>query len=296
MNILNYIHYIINYIIIIICVYLYYKGSLTLNRIIIFIIVFLMIYGYSRLPVLMGYIFSNSKVQKYIQDHKTYFHKILLMLLNIYRWINPFIVLLAYTDKCLYWINRYVTNTSLVHYNFIIYVLMKYYVMLGLIKLLIHKYYNFWFKLGRLTIVEILFKRMYGLVLSILIFTDVLNYIIGVLSQYSVWIYVLIYYVISTFCVMWELLYFYYLEYKIKLKYKKLAYIIILFNENFKTYTKINIILTSRLYFLWFGRVISNLFKILVPEESNFQEDFLHIMKIREGTFLWKAVYCIINH
>jgi hypothetical protein len=59
----------------------------------------------------------------------------------------------------------------------------------------------------------------------------------------------------------------------------------ILFNENFKTYTKINIIVTSRLYYTLFGRLISNFCKILFPLESNFQEDYMEITKVREGTF-----------
>jgi len=136
----NYINYIIKILILLIWIYLFYIGSLTLNRIIIFIIVFLLIYTYSRFSLFINHIFLNEKLTKYVEDNKKIFFKILYVLLEIHRWINPFIVFLVYTDKWLYRINRYVTGTKYIHYNFIVYVLFKYIVFLGLIKFIIYKF------------------------------------------------------------------------------------------------------------------------------------------------------------
>jgi len=78
--------YVFGYILFIL--YLYYVdyvGSLTLNRILIFILV------YSRGARLIFYIFSNNKtLKKYIKDNNATFYKILYVLLMI----NPFIVFL----------------------------------------------------------------------------------------------------------------------------------------------------------------------------------------------------------
>ena len=308
--ILNYIHYVVNFIIIIIWVYLYSIGSLTLNRIIIFIIVFLMIYVYSRGSLLIYNIFLNKKVKKHVEKHKEFYLKVTYILLYLYRWINPVIVFLAYTDKWLYRINRYITSTSLVHYNFFIYLLMKYYVMFGLIKWIVHKYYNFWLNLNNKTIIEILFKRMYGLILSILIFTDILNNVMELLSQYSVLIYVLIYYVISTFCVIIELLnYYYYNNFQkwilslLHLKLLKkifnylnifelykyfLAFVLTVIGklgESFEKFTKMHVIMFLRSQFSLLGRIITDLLDILVPKESNFKERLLYVQKFSETSF-----------
>ena len=270
-------------------VYFYVTGSLVLNRILIFIMVFFLIYSYSRLWFFINYILNNKKVKKYVQARKAMFNKLFYVLLAVHKWINPFIIFLTYTDKWLYKINRYVTGTRFIHYNFIIYVIMKYYVMFGLIKLIIYKYYNLWYKLYSLTIIEILFKRMYGLILSILIFTDLCNNIINILSQYNVWIYVLVYYIISTLCLAWELFYFYYFWYKImmwyNMGYKKIASLINDFNINFEEYTKMYEILFLRSQFTWLGNIVTSLLELLFPEESNFKEDYVSIKKVREGTF-----------
>lgn len=282
-NIFTIVNYVIKGFIIIIWAYFIYNELLTLNRILIFIVVFFIIYGYSRFAVVINYIFLNKNIIKYIKDHNAFFIRMLYVLLDVHRWINPFIVFLVYTDKCLYKINRYITGTRFIHYNFVIYVLAKYLIMFGLIKLIIYKYYNFWYKLYKLTIVDILFKRMYGLILSILIFTDLFNNIIGFLSQYSVWIYILIYYVLSTLCVMWELLYFYY-DYKIV--YKKIEYIMFLFNNNFQEYTKMDITIFLRSQFTWLGRIINDILEILIPKENNFKEKLLSITKVSDTGFV----------
>ncbi len=283
MQIYNILNYIIKISIFIIWIYLYYTESLTLNRIFIFIVVFLLIYGYSRFAVLINFIFLNEKVIKYINDNKEKIQKMLYVLLNVYKWINPFIVFLAYTDKWLYKINRYITGTKYIRYNFIVYVLLKYLAMFGLVKLIIYKYYDLWYKLYHLTIVEILFKRMFGLILSILIFSDILNNVIGLLSHYSIWIYVFIYYVLSILCVIWELLYYSFLSYQIN--NRKVAYLIYLFDKNLQCYTKMNVSIFLRSQFTWLGRIITDILEILIPKENNFKEDYLHLTKVKKGSY-----------
>ena len=206
---ITYIKHLIKVVIILIWIYLIYTGSLTLNRVFTFTITCVIMIGYSRVLVFINYIYEKAKVQQYILDNSEKFYKILYFLFKIHKWKNPLIVFLNYTDTCLYKINRYVTSTKLIHYNFLIYVLIKYLIMFGLLKLMIYKFLNLWYKLLDLTIIEILFKRMYGLIISVLIFTDIINNIVIYLSHYNILVYILIYYIISIFCIMWELLYFY---------------------------------------------------------------------------------------
>ena len=249
---------------------------------------FLIIYVYSRFVYIINYIFLNKNIIKYIQNNNENSHKILYIFMEIYKWKNPLIIFLIYTDKLLYKIVRYISGTKFINYNFVIYVMVKYFLMFGLLKYIVYKYYSFWNKLYNLTIIEILFKRMYGLILSILIFTDFFNNIISYLSHYGIWVYILIYYVISSICVIWELLYFYYLANKIFNVNKNFAYLIYLFNKNFEIFTKINNAIFLRSQYTWSGRIITDFLDILVPDvsrKSNFKEEYLSLNKVKEGSF-----------
>jgi hypothetical protein len=258
-----------------------------------FIIVFFLIYGYNRCIALINTVFLNERVIQYIKNNKILFNKILYILLEIFRWINPLVVVLVCTDTWLYQLNRYITGTRFIRYNFIVYVLAKYILMFGLLKLIIYKYYNFWDKLFGLTIVDILFKRMYGLILSILIFSDLFNYILNILSYYNILIYVCIYYVISILCVIWELLYFYYLNEKVvlrlyKIGYEKTAYLIFLFDQNFQSYTKMYKILFYRNQYTWIGRIAAHILKNLVPDisqKTNFKEEYISLEKFSDTSY-----------
>lgn len=292
-TIYNFLNFIIKFLVILIWIYLYNIGSLTLNRILVFILVFCLIYGYNRFLAVINSIFLNKKVIKYIIDNKVYFNKILNILLKIFKWINPFIIFLIYTDKWLYKLNRYMTSTRFVHYNFIFYVLAKYLLMFGLLKFILYKFYSFWETIFGLTIFEILFKRMYGLILSILIFSNILNYIMNILS-YNILIYILIYYVISIACIIWELLYFYYIRFYVMAKlyhlgYKTIASWIFLFDRQFVNDTKMNNLLIFRMHYSWLGHIILKLLQILVPDisqESNFQEDYISFERMSETGFM----------
>ena len=297
MDKLNIINNIIRGIIVVIWIYLIYNGSLTLSRVLLFILVCVIMIGYNRGIALIIYIFE--RVQQWFRDNKEISYKIFYMLIEIHKWINPFMYFLAYTDKCLYKLNRYVSGTKWVRYNFIIYILMKYLIMFGLLKLILYKYYILWYNWESLTIIDILFKRMYGLILSVLIFTDIINYI----SHNSIFVYILIYYVLSIFCAIWELSSYYYnfiskfiiINYKLnKLnRLKRLKYILTIlfifirkFDFLLKNKIKMNIIIYLRNYFTWIGRIIICLLKILVTDGTqrvNCKEKYLQLVK-GEGT------------
>ena len=117
---LNLWNYIFKGFVIFLWIYLYYTGSITINRIIIFLIVFGFIVGYSRFLFYIDYVFKKDKVKNFINNNETIFHKILNILLVWQKWHNPFIPLLTYTDKCLFYLNRYITGTRLLNYNFVI--------------------------------------------------------------------------------------------------------------------------------------------------------------------------------
>jgi hypothetical protein len=74
-------NYIIKGLIIILWIYLYNTGSITINRLIIFIIVFGVIVGYSRVLYYIDYVFKKDEVKSYIKNNEAKFYKILDILL-----------------------------------------------------------------------------------------------------------------------------------------------------------------------------------------------------------------------
>ena len=270
--------------IILLWIYLYYTGSITINRIIIFLIVFGFFAGYSRFIFYIDYVFKKDQIHNYIKYNEVKIYKLLNILLIWQKWHNPLIPLLTYTDKCLFKLNRYITGTILLRYNFIIYVLVKYLLMFGLIKLILYKYYRLWDKFYNLTIIDILFNRMYGLILSVLIFTDIFNKIILYVSNYGygIWLYIIIYYIVSILCIIWELIFYNipinYLGFLInKLKLYGLVY------SYFARYTKMNIIISYRNEYSWVGRIILNIISILIPEKKNFHEEWMSVEEFSKG-------------
>jgi hypothetical protein len=266
--------------IILLWIYLYNTESITINRIIIFIIVFGLVAVYSRFIYYIDYIFKKN----YIKNNEKRFYKILDILLIWQKWHNPLIPFLTYTDKCLFYLNRYITGTKLLRYNFAIYVIVKYILMFGFIKLILYKYYRLWDKFYNLTIIDILFKRMYGLILSVLIFTDIFNNILLYVSNYGygIWSYIIIYYIISILCIIWELIFFNiplkYLGFIInKLKLYGLVY------SYFARYTKMNIIISYRNEYTWVGRIIFNIISILIPEKKTFHEEWMSVEEFSKG-------------
>jgi len=90
---LNLWNYIFKGFVIFLWIYLYYTGSITINRIIIFLIVFGFIVGYSRFLFYIDYVFKKDKVKNFINNNETIFHKILNILLV---WQNDIIRLSNY--------------------------------------------------------------------------------------------------------------------------------------------------------------------------------------------------------
>lgn len=84
-NISDFLNYAIKFILIILCVYFYATGSLSWNRLVIFIIVFLIITGYVWITQLIFDFFNNKKVQNYVKSHDKFFRKLLYILLEIHR-------------------------------------------------------------------------------------------------------------------------------------------------------------------------------------------------------------------
>ena len=84
-NISDLLNYIIKILIVVTCIYLYNNESLTIHRIILFIIVFLLILIYSRVPFLIVDIFNNKRVKAYIKINSEIFLKIVYILLEVYK-------------------------------------------------------------------------------------------------------------------------------------------------------------------------------------------------------------------
>ena len=127
---------------------------------------------------------------------------------------------------------------------------------------------------------------MYGLILSVLIFTDIFNNILLYVSQYGygIWSYIIIYYIISILYMICELLFFStfkfikYLDFIInKFKLYGLIY------SYFSRYTKMNIVIGYRNDYTWSGQIILNIISILIPEKKTFHEEWMSVEVFSKG-------------
>ena len=79
MDNLNLWNYVLKVCIIVLFIYLYYIGSITINRIIMFIVVLCVIVGYSWLAGCIVDLFRNKKIKSYVQDNNKLFFKLISM-------------------------------------------------------------------------------------------------------------------------------------------------------------------------------------------------------------------------
>jgi hypothetical protein len=172
-NILNNKIYLI---ILIIFILFFILDWITLNRLLLFFLILLIIKIYK---IFIYYIeLTNYKIKN---------TKILNFLIFFNKWKNPILILLLKIDEIIFDI---ISNNNNKFYNIIIYLILI--LIINPIKILHHKFYNILWLWKYNNIYTILFNRMFGLILSILIFTNILNYIKYTLGI-SIWLIIYIY-------------------------------------------------------------------------------------------------------
>lgn len=194
-------------IIIFVWTYLLYNGNITYERLILFIYVFLFIYIYIYILKfievgLMKYFTKIFGKKKFLLIQTIYF----LIILNIFK--NPIIFILYYIDFMLFnFFNK--LNYKLLNYKFFSFFLIFTInnLLINPIKLIIEMFYNWINKLKNLSFLDLLFKRIEGLIFSILIFTDINKKIVGFLMHLG-YFYIFIYtYIFLIFlCILIQLI------------------------------------------------------------------------------------------
>ena len=170
-----------SYIIVTVWIILYVMGGITIERLIRFVIIMLIVVIYTRVllklekkdDVLDRIYKERIEKKKGIKG----LNKIYKLLIIINKYKNPVIWILCKIENRSFSIMRKVTyrykeNPKI---KYLIYVILK--GMTNPFIIILNKYYKTIIKWKSLTLKEIIFKRMYGLILSVLIFTNIMEII-----------------------------------------------------------------------------------------------------------------------
>ena len=274
---LTYKKLIIRAILIISWVILYNNHMLTLDRIKIFIFLIFIILIYK---IIYNY-FEN--IYQELRDEGTFYltrlkydpynawlNKIIYILLFIQKWRNPFLVFLAYTDKKIFYVMRYIYE-FLRSYGmkqekreiinlFIIYIL-----FLGTIKIIFGRLYLIVGKWLTLSFTDVFFNRIYGTLISILVFSDVIYflrlYIInGILGC------LLLYFSVSIIFICIELFYIFEM-YPEKTRY--FGRFMLTIRNSLYTYITIDLTIYHRMHYTILGRIITIISEIILDLEED---------------------------
>ena len=155
----NYILYLINFLILASWLVFIYFNLITINRLIFFFEV-------------LFFIFFYKLVIKFTKNIKIDDIKVLNFLINFNKYKNPLLLFLLKFEEFIFDFLCNYTNKLLIYLIFIIYIF-----IINPIKVLLYKYYklfNLWITNKYYTII---INRMFGLILSILIFTNIIMYL-----------------------------------------------------------------------------------------------------------------------
>lgn len=186
-------------VIIIFWILLLIEGYITENRLITFCEILIIISIYKIIHKNIDILYKNFNL-KISQE----------ILLTIYKYKNPLIWLIIEMELkifyIMYWLKQ--KNVSTIYINIMYNILYNFTGFDGL-KIVLYKIYKVLNDWKTYTIYEIIFKRMYGMILSILIFTNIIQLIIiickTISTSYILWFYILlllISYLINTYSII----------------------------------------------------------------------------------------------
>lgn len=153
---------------------LLYIGILSFDRIIKFLIILLVIYLYKYIHTLLPNF--NYKLLYNILDKNIYIFLNFLFILSI---LNN-IILFMYTkfELIIYDLIEQISYSKILNINKQYIILLLISIFITSFKLILTKFYIILSLWKNLTVIQILFKRMYGLILSVLIFTNFIDFIL----------------------------------------------------------------------------------------------------------------------
>jgi len=274
---LNYKKYIIRGFLIISWVILYNNNMVTLDRIkiFVFLIFIILIYKiiYNYLEDIYKELRDESKFYltrvKYT-PYKLFFNRIIYILLFIQKWRNPFLVFLLYTDKKIFNVMRYIyeilRNYGVKQENREIFnVVIIYILFLGTIKVLFGRFYIMIGKWSLISFTDVFFNRIYGTLISILVFSDLIYfckiYIMnGILGCF------LLYLGVSWIFICIEL---FYILNKYPENTRYIGKILLSIRDSLYTYITIDLTIYHRMHYTILGRIITIISEVILDLEED---------------------------
>lgn len=185
------------YVFVISWVLLILYGKVTIIRLCIFFIILIMIYIYKHIIKYVKNINENevSELNKKLKMvHKDKLNKLLYVLTKISIITNIILYYVPRMELILYKVFDKIKNKGNLQLKKVILMLLLSILVLPW-KYLIRKWYKIWNNFQNLTMYEILCNRIYGSLLSVLIFTDVINFVINICGS-RIMLYILVYMVL----------------------------------------------------------------------------------------------------
>ena len=269
---------VIRFFLIICWIFIYNNSMLTFDRIIIFIFLIIIILVYKIIYNYLEGIYQGLRdeasyyvVRRQYEPYIHYLHKIIYILFFLQKWRNPFLVFLLYTDKKIFSVMRFV-------YEFcrskgfnqeireIFYMSIIYICYLGTIKVLFGRFYLMLGKWSKLSFIDILFNRIYGLLISILIFSDLINILKMFIITNGLLGCLIIYFSISLILISIELFYIFN-KYPDNTKYS--GKFMLLIRNSLYTYLTIDLTIYHRMHYTILGRIITIISEIILDLEED---------------------------
>lgn len=308
----NYKKLIIRLILILCWFYIYNNDMLTFDRIIIFIFIIILILIYKVLYNYLEDIYKNLReeatyylVRAKYEPYIYHLNKVIYILLFIQKWRNPALVFLLYTDKKIYKVMRFFYEFLIkyglkqeireIFYMFIIYIF-----YFGTIKVLFGRFYIMLGKWSKLSFLDVLFNRIYGLIISILIFSDVVDIFKTFIITNGVLGCLLVYFSISLIIILIELLYIFRM-YPENIKYS--GKILLLIRNSLYTYVTIDLTIYHRMHYTILGRIITIISEIILDLEEDDAKflpyaivgSYITSVRLKKGSYIrlkYRYRYC----
>ena len=161
---------------------LLFDGKITVKRLIVFFIIIIIIYIYKWLYI------NIWKINNYININQ-------MILLKIYKYKNPLILILIKMEIKIFYIIYNLKKKSINPWLVkLIYNILYNITGINGLKIVLYKFYNILEHWISNKMYELIFQRMFGMILSIMIFTNVIQAILKILNaiypSYIIWIYI----------------------------------------------------------------------------------------------------------
>ena len=249
----NNIKYIYRLLLIILWLILYQYGHLTINRLILFIVIILFIFIFKFFLINWQYIYINK------------LDIIILFYLDIIKLIYIYIIIYLYV--LIYYLSKF----NFRFFNYIIWIINHIIInpVLGLISRL-YDILQFW---KSRSLIDIFFNRIYGVLISILFFTPIFNYLLIIFNYYNLYLYIYILWIIFSILE----------DYKKQIsEYKYLKYF------KYLVYLK----LYKDISFLLMTRNDLSIFSFLIINNLNKLPNFF----VKKSAFNLNYIHCIVIH